>query len=346
MKAAVLHRYDPELRNNELVTYQEIPDPDPPTGEEVLIHIRAAGVCRTDLHMISGRDLGIPVASLPHVLGHENAGEVEAIGEDVQGFEIGDKVLCYPFQSPGDSLPERYGIDSQANIRITPGINASGGFCEFVKFPQRSLIKVGRDANLSELAPLGDAGLTAYGAVRKLMGHIRPQDHVVVVGVGGVGHLGAQLLTRLTPGKIFAVDPRESARNLANETGIKNCFESLEELDFLKQGDNSGVRAVIDFFGEEKIPNQALDLLANQGRYIAVGTGGEVRVSTAELVAREISIVGSFVGTFTDLVEITKLTERGDLKSEVSTYPLFEVNRVLHELADGKVIGRAVLVPD
>ena len=90
MKAAVLHRYDPELRNNELVTYQEIPDPDPPTGEEVLIHIRAAGVCRTDLHMISGRDLGIPVASLPHVLGHENAGEVEAIGEDVQGFEIGD----------------------------------------------------------------------------------------------------------------------------------------------------------------------------------------------------------------------------------------------------------------
>jgi D-arabinose 1-dehydrogenase-like Zn-dependent alcohol dehydrogenase len=161
-----------------------------------------------------------------------------------------------------------------------------------------------------------------------------------------VGHLGAQLLSRLTPGKIFAVDPRESARNLANKTGIKNCFESLEELEFLKHKENSGVRAVIDFFGEEKIPNEALQLLSNQGRYIAVGTGGEVRVSTAELVAREISIVGSFVGTFTDLVEITNLTERGYLKSEVLTYPLSEANRALHDLADGKVIGRAVLVPD
>jgi len=255
-------------------------------------------------------------------------------------------VLCYPFQSNGDSLAERYGIDSQATLRITPGINASGGFCEFIKFPQRSLIKVGKDANLNELAPLGDAGLTAYGAVRKLMGHIRPQDNVVVIGIGGVGHLGAQLLSRLTPGKIFAVDPRKSARDLANKTGIENCFESIEELEFLKKEEDSGVRAIIDFFGEERIPNQALRLLANQGRYVAVGTGGEVRVSTAELVAREISIVGSFVGTFTDLVEITNLTERGELISEVLTYPLSDANRALRDLAQGKVTGRAVLIPE
>ena len=248
MKAAVLHRYDTELRNKELVIYQETPDPDPPTGEEVLVHIRAAGVCRTDLHMITGRDLGIPLASLPHILGHENAGIVKAIGDEVHGFEVGDKVLCYPFQSNGGSLAERYGIDSQANQRITPGINSSGGFCEFVKFPQRSLITVGKDANLNELAPLGDAGLTAYGAVRKLMGHIRPQDNIVVIGIGGVGHLGAQLLSRLTPGKIFAVDPRKSARDLANKAGVKNCFESLEELEFLIEDADSGVRAIIDFF--------------------------------------------------------------------------------------------------
>ena len=74
---------------------------------------------------------------------------------------------------------------------------------------------------MNELAPLGDAGLTAYGAVRKLMGHIRPQDNIVVIGIGGVGHLGAQLLSRLTPGKIFAVDPRKSARDLANKAVLK-----------------------------------------------------------------------------------------------------------------------------
>ena len=87
-------------------------------------------------------------------------------------------------------------------------------------------------------------------------------------------------------------------------------------------------------------------MLNNQGRYLAIGTGGEVRVSTAELVAREIRIIGSFVGNFTDLVEVTNLTVRGDLISKVATYPMNEVNRALHDLRDGKILGRAVLVPN
>ena len=160
-----------------------------------------------------------------------------------------------------------------------------------------------------------------------------------------MGHLGAQLLSRLTPGKIIAVDPREEARNLAFKTGITECYESLRQLNDVDSELGSGFRAILDFFGESDTPSAALKLLSNQGRYLAIGTGGEVRVSTAELVAREISIMGSFVGTFTDLVEITNLTERGELISEVSTYPLSEVNRALHDLADGKVVGRAVLLP-
>ena len=312
----------------------------------MIVKIQAAGVCRTDLHIITGRDLGIPVATLPHVLGHENAGEVYSIGEGVSQFKTGDKVLCYPFLSSGMSLEERYGIDSQASSRITPGINTDGGFCELTTFSERSLIKVGQEASLAELAPLGDAGLTAFGAIRKLMGFIRPQDKVLVIGIGGVGHLGAQLLSRLTPGKIIAVDPREEARKLAARTGITECYDSLDQLDSIKAGHEQGFRAILDFFGESETPNNAIQLLMNQGRYLAIGTGGEVRISTAELVAREISIMGSFVGTFTDLVEITNLTERGELVSEVSTYPLKEVNRALHDLAEGNVVGRAVLIPD
>ena len=215
-----------------------------------------------------------------------------------------------------------------------------------ITFSERSLIKVGQEASLAALAPLGDAGLTAYGAIRKLMGYILPQHTVLVIGIGGVGHLGAQLLSRLTPGKIIALDPREEARNLAIRTGITECYESLDQLNFIKPGNGPGFRAVLDFFGESKTPNKAIGLLSNQGRYIAIGTGGEVRVSTAELVAREISIMGSFVGSFTDLVEISNLTERGELISEVSTYPLNEVNRALHDLAEGKIVGRAVLIPN
>ena len=90
MKAAVLHRYDPELRNKEFLVYEEIDDPPAPGPSEVIVKILAAGVCRTDLHIITGRDLGIPVATLPHVLGHENAGEVYRIGEGVSQFKTGD----------------------------------------------------------------------------------------------------------------------------------------------------------------------------------------------------------------------------------------------------------------
>ena len=154
------------------------------------------------------------------------------------------------------------------------------------------------------------------------------------------------MLLRLTPGKIIAVDPREEARTLANSLGITECYKSLDQMDDFKALNGNGFRAVLDFFGESDIPNQAISMLNNQGRYLAIGTGGEVRVSTAELVAREIRIIGSFVGNFTDLVEVTNLTLRGDLISKVSTYPMNEVNRALHDLRDGKILGRAVLVPN
>ena len=103
---------------------------------------------------------------------------------------------------------------------------------------------------------------------------------------------------------------------------------------------------LVAFYGTTLSGLLAIGLLNNQGRYLAIGTGGEVRVSTAELVAREIRIIGSFVGNFTDLVEVTNLTLRGDLISKVSVYPLNEVNRALHDLRDGKILGRAVLVPN
>ena len=347
MKAAVLHKYIPDLNRKELVVYQEVDPPSDPGYGEVIVKIKAAGVCRTDLHIISGRDLGIPTAPLPHVLGHENAGEVFQVGEGVLDFKAGDKVLCYPFLSSGLSLQERYGVDSQAVQRVTPGINAPGGFSEMASFTERSLIKIDPEVSLESLAPLGDAGLTAYGVIRKLSGFIRPHDVIVVIGIGGVGHIGAQLLNRLTPGKVLAIDPRREARQLAEKLGIKNCYESIDGLEHIFDlSEGQGARAVVDFVGETETASAAITYLDNQGKYVAVGTGGEVRISTAELVAREISIMGSFVGTYTDLVEITELAIRGDIVSQVTAYPMSEVNRALHDLAQGHVIGRAVLVPD
>ena len=136
-------------------------------------------------------------------------------------------------------------------------------------------------------------------------------------------------------------------RVFAEKLGIKNCYESIDGLEHIFDlSEGQGARAVVDFVGETETASAAITYLGNQGKYVAVGTGGEVRISTAELVAREISIMGSFVGTYTDLVEITELAIRGDIVSQVTAYPMSEVNRALHDLAQGHVIGRAVLVPD
>ena len=347
VRAAVLHEYDPQLSRKDLVSYEEVEEPSAPGHGEVIIEVRAAGVCRTDLHIISGQPIGVATASLPHILGHENAGIVRSVGEAVAELTPGDKVVCYPFLSSGLSLEERYGIDSQAEHRTTPGINAPGGFCELVKFTERSLIKVPAQVSLDSLAPLGDAGVTAYGAYRKLASFVRPQDVVVAIGMGGVGHIGVQLLKRLTPAQVLAVDNRPEARKLAAELGKVECYDPAESLDkVMEMTKGRGARAVVDFVGLSETASMGIRMLANRGRYVAVGTGGEVSVPTAELVGREISVVGSFVGTYTDLLEVTNLTVRREVTSHVVPYPLSAANEALHDLAAGRVLGRAVLIPD
>lgn len=344
MQAAVLTAFDPHL-GDPIVVVQSLPTPDPGPGE-VLVRIGGAGVCRTDLHLAQGMAIGGRPAPIPHVLGHENAGWVAAVGRGVQGLAVGQPVLCYPFRSSGLSLEERYGLDSHAPDKITTGITSPGGYAEYLITDARCLIPLPPGADPAVFAPLADAGLTAYRAVRSVDSHLRPGDTVLVLGVGGVGHLGVQMLARRAGLGVIATDPSASARSLATSAGavavpIEGVVSAVAEAT---QG--RGAQAVVDFVGEDDSAALALRALGPRGTYCCVGIGGTLQLPTVELVEREWTVRGSFTGTYTDLVEVAALVTSGALVPEIVRYRLADAAGALADLAAGRVTGRAVLIPD
>lgn len=316
-----------ELRN--------VPEPTPTGPHDVVVRVAGAGVCRTELHLLSG---GIPV-EMPHILGHEIAGYVEAIGDHVTTVAPGDPVLCYPFLADGLSAAERRGIDSDAPLRVTPGIDAPGGFAELVLSHERAMVPLPPGTDPVPLAPLTDAGLAAYRACTKA--ELRPGDSAVVIGVGGLGHLAIQILRALTSARIVAVDTRPEARGLAEECGA-DVVCAPPELDSVA----AEAATVLDFVGSDESLKAGLDLLGFGGHLISVGVGGgSVSLPVFDLVTSERRIEGVYVGTYQDQVEVTRLALDGKVVPRVVTYALENAERALRDLAAGVFVGRAVLVP-
>lgn len=316
---------------------EEVPTPRATGPFDVVVAVVAAGVCRTDLHIVTG-EMTTP---LPLVLGHENAGVVHEVGDRVTNVEVGDSVICYPFVSSGLSVPERSGADHRSTDRQTPGITVNGGYAEFLLSTERSMVKVDPTADLAALATLTDAGITAYRACRRIATIVRPGDSVLVIGVGGLGHLAVQILRVLTAATIIAADTAEAARDLAIASGA----DEATTLDELAGRDHQEIRAVIDFVGSDSTCRTGIDSLAFGGTYVAVGVGGRVAVPVVDIVENEKHIEGVFVGTYADLLDVTSLTVSGRVTPHIVRYPLGGANQALRDLANGTVIGRAVLEP-
>ncbi len=335
MRAAVMHRLVPDL-SGDLVEPADVPLPEPEGPHDVVVRIAGAGVCRTELHLLTGE---IPV-ELPHVLGHENAGFVEAVGSEVKTVRTGDPVLCYPFVSGGLSDPERDGLDQWAPDRVTPGINAPGGFATHLLSHERAMVKLPEGVDPTDLAPLTDAGLAAYRACAKP--DLRPGDTVVVLGAGGLGHLAVQILAAISPARVVATDIRTEALVLAEECGAADAVRP-DRLTALLGGARPA--AVLDFVGSDETSAAGLELLGFGGHYVAVGVGGSLRIPIFDLVGGEKKIEGVYVGSYRDLVEVTDLALSGRLVPRVTRYPLDQACRALSDLAAGRILGRAVLVP-
>jgi NAD+-dependent secondary alcohol dehydrogenase Adh1 len=346
MKAAVLNSYDESLTRPEFVTYQEVPNPRIDAATDVIVRIGGAGVCRTDLHVIEGLWRPKVSVALPYIMGHENAGWVEAIGGAVQGVKVGDPVICHPLISDGHALSARRGSDMHAGGAF-PGIDSNGGYAELLKTGERALIKLPQTLAPKDVAPYADAGLTAYHVAKKAAAHLLPGQYAAVIGAGGLGHIGIQVLKALCAAEIIVIDRSDMALGLAKEGGADHLVKAgggeVEKVMELTHG--NGAEAVIDFVGEGDAVANGLAMTRNAGYYYIVGYGGKVEIPTMDMIVSEKTIVGNLVGTYPDLVELMALADRGLVNLATKEYKLSEANQALHDLNKGKVKGRAVLIP-
>src|SRR5260370_1398318 len=269
MKAAVLHQYDTTLSNPDFVALEEVPDPEIQSQTDVIVRIGGAGVCRTDLHVLAGFWRQKVDVKLPYVMGHENAGWVEEVGKGVEGFKKGDPVICHPLISNCQALAARRGHDMHVEGSEFPGINTNGGYAELLRTGASSLIQLPKTLAPKDVAPHADAGLTAYHVAKKAAHHLLPGERVIVIGVGGLGHIGIQVLNALCSADIIALDRSDIDLALAKECGahhiVKADENQVEAIQALTGG--KGAEAVIDFVGEgNPIPN-GLATTPNDGAY-------------------------------------------------------------------------------
>ena len=347
MKAAVLHQYDEKLTAKDFVSYEDVPDPKIEQPNQVIVRIGGAGVCRTDLHVVEGIWREKTNIALPYIMGHENAGWVEEVGKAVTEFKKGDPVICHPLVTSGHCLACRRGDDMHADGSSFPGINANGGYADYLLTGVRSLIKLPQSLAPKDVAPYTDAGLTAYRAAKKASRHLVPGQFAVVIGAGGLGHIGIQVLKALCAAEIIVVDRAEGSLALAKKCGgdhgVKADGNEVEAVMALTGG--HGAEAVIDFVGEGESIERGLAMTRNAGYYYIVGYGGKINIPTLDMITSEKTIVGNLVGTYPELVELMALADRGLVNLATKEYPLRAANDALHDLHNGKIHGRAVLIP-
>lgn len=325
---------------------EDVPQPDLQGHHDVIVRIGGAGVCRTDLHVVAGWFEEIMGPELPFTLGHENAGWVEAVGDAVTSVRVGDAVIVHPLRTCGVCWGCRQGEDMYCGAQAFPGVTVDGGYAEYLRTSERSLVLLPPEIAPADVAPYADAGITAYRAVRKASKVLRPGQTAAVIGVGGLGHIGVQLLRELTTARVIAIDKGEPGRALAAKVGAEAVFapgEAAERVAGLTDG--IGADVVIDFVGEHDTPQQAMQVLRQGGTYSIVGYGAELRVPTVEMVLKEITVHGNLVGNYADLAELMQLVARDRVALHTTKYPLTNAQLALEDLDQGRIQGRAVLTP-
>jgi NAD+-dependent secondary alcohol dehydrogenase Adh1 len=340
MIAARLHRYHDPL------TVESVPEPTITGPHDVIVRLGGAGLCRTDLHIQEGQWAEKSGVELPYTLGHENAGWVHEIGSDVSNVEVGDTVILHPLVTCGLCRACRAGDDVHCENNTFPGISVDGGFADLLKTGARSVVKLDPSLEPKDIAALADAGLTAIHAVKKAADVLYPGSRAVVIGAGGLGHIGIQCLKAMTPAEIIVIDPSEKARALAGEIGADTTVAADgKHVDtVLEMTDGKGAEAIIDFVGEKGAIEDGVAMLRDAGNYYVIGYGENVNVPTIDIISREINFIGNLVGSYNDLADLMTLTAQGKVALHTSTYPLDAVNDAMADLDQGRLQGRGILI--
>ena len=325
----------------------DVPDPSISGPLDVIVKIGGAGVCRTDLHIIEGQWAEKSGVKLPYTLGHENAGWVEAVGSAVSNVAVGDAVILHPLVTCGLCRACRAGDDVHCANSQFPGIDSDGGYADYLKTTARSTIRLDSSLQPADVAALADAGLTAYHAVAKAARALRPGDRAVVIGAGGLGHIGIQVLRALSSVEMIVVDRSPEALALAAELGADHTVvaDGHQVEAVLELTGGAGAEAVIDFVGEGGAIEDGVAVLRRAGNYYVIGYGGALSVPTIDIISTEINFVGNLVGSYNDLAELMVLAARGQVTLHTATYSLADYAQALDALDHGNIRGRAILVP-
>ena len=341
MKAVRVHAYEKRP------TVDEVPEPAISGPLDVLVEVGAAGLCRTDLHIVEGQWAERSGVELPYIIGHENAGWVREVGSAVTSVAPGDAVILHPLVTCGLCRPCRSGDDVHCENSAFPGIDTDGGMAELLLTSARSCVKLDPGLQPADVAALADAGLNAYHAVRKAVPLLHPGTTCVVIGAGGLGHIGIQCLLAMTATQVVVVDRNQAALDLATSLGAHHVVQADgSQLDTVLQLTNGkGAHVVLDFVGEQGSEAVGLAMTRRAGSYYVIGYGGRVDVPTLDLISTERNVIGNLVGSYNDLDELMVLAAQGRVVLHTRQYPLGAVNEAMDDLDAGRLQGRGILVP-
>jgi len=329
---------------------RQVPRPEPGPGE-VLLEVRAAGLCHSDLHLMRWPAGTVPY-ELPFTLGHEVAGTVATLGAGAEGIEVGDSVIVYGPWGCGRcarcSVGEEHLCEARGLRGRGSGLGRDGGLADYMIVPSPRLTVPLGDLDPVAAAPLADAALTPYHAIRRALPCLRAGAGAVVIGVGGLGHVAVQILRALTSCRIVAVDRREQALDIAARDGADVTLEAdgLTAREARRAAGGRGAALVIDCVGAEQTLELAAGTVAPGGHVSILGVGGGTFPMRFGAVPFETSVVMSNWGTRSELAEVVALARAGAVHVDVERVRLAEVPAAYERLESGAVRGRLVAVPD
>ncbi|MFL6000867.1 MAG: NAD(P)-dependent alcohol dehydrogenase [Streptomyces sp.] len=326
-----------------------------PRGTEVLVRVEAAGLCQSDIHVVDAAEGALPYRP-PFTLGHEVAGHVAALGPDADADRAapGERVVVYGPWGCGNCTRCGAGRDNYCDRRADlgwhgAGLGRDGGMAGHLLVPSaRHLVPIG-DLPATQAAPLSDAGLTSYHALAGVRHALGEGSVALVIGVGGLGHLAVQMVRATTPSRVLAVDIREEAVHLALRSGAHLGVPMGADTARMLRAETGGVGvdAVLDFVGNEATFALAVQLLRPGGELAVVGSGGgRLTVRKPGFLPAGFRLSLPFWGTRPELAEVIALARAGSLHVETEQFPLSAAPEAFDRLRQGRVRGRAVLLPD
>lgn len=331
--------------------WRDVADPEPGPGQ-VLVRIGGAGACHSDLHLMGDFEAGQLGFAPPFTLGHENAGWVESLGPGVEGVEVGEPVAVYGPWGCGRCRNCLLGMENYCERQLEigtmgGGLGRDGGMAPFMVVPSARLLVGLGGLDPVEAAPLTDAGLTPYHAVKRSLGVLVPGTTAVVIGVGGLGHMAVQFLAHLSPAAVVAVDQREEPLRLATDVGADHTVvmgpHAAGAIRELSRG--RGANVVLDFVGATETLALGAAITAPLGHLTIIGLAGGVLPVSFFGLAYEVSVATTYWGTLPELVEVLALARDGKVRAHVERFSLDRAAEAYAGLRAGTVRGRAVVVP-